>query len=663
MAKKAAQARVTVALADETVGRTLHQSAAAAGRTVEWSPVFCAGWDEVDGKRLYHHFHGGNCQCQPGPHWRAFLMVASGAIDELALVGGRGSGKSEDSFGLMIHGDIVSGHRPYIENKYYRGLVLRENAKDLDDWVSRAEDLYGKLGATCVKSPTIKFVFPSGAEILCDHLQDEAAYKKYWGRQFARILIEECPQIASEKSYERVRLSCRVKEGIGLRAMMIVIGNPDGPGLSWFTKRFIKLQKAYFSKSAGKRMFRPLKSDEWWKNPLSGQIRMFIHSTIYDNPYFLIGNADYLKQLEGIENESERRRLLHGDFDALIGQYFSEFRPHGPLPGEHPRANHVVPRDSIRIEPWWPRLMGMDIGFRHYCAVIKGALAPNGQIIIYDELVEAQVDNEDWGKKIAYWCQDELKALPSRTMPLFLSHDAFGNRGEGHTQAEQIESGIRQVLGDRSTLLLNLAQDDGAELEFFKALAEAQNSSRIVMRKPFGRKRVDGWDFMRILMKWKSVEARPASEIDHQYARDLLEREGMSALEKYMQQFDPKTDVALPRLQITNNCRFLIEALQALVYDTDGKNPRDVMDAGTMENDVGDAVRYLCSGYEKYVERLPKAVWIEQRIATARDRGTPAADMYQVYKFAQADFEEQNDPLRAFRFGVGSSRTQRVRVM
>ncbi len=625
------------------------------GYQVAWRPIYCAGFDVVDGQKVYHHFQGKKCGCPPGPHWFVLsIWPKSLEVDELCLPGGRGSGKSEDSFGLLIKGDSASGGRPYIENKHYRALVLRENAKDLEDWVSRAEEFFGKFGATCARSPSIKFKFPSGCEILCDHLQDESAYRKYWGQQFARILIEECPQIGSEKLYERVRLSCRVKEGLKLRAMMIVIGNPDGPGLGWFTKRFIRLRKPNGEM---------LKSREVWVNPKSGQRRMFVHSTIYDNPYFLVGDADYLRQLEGNENENEKRRLLHGDFDALVGQYFAEFRPNGPLPGESTRANHVVKRDSIRIEPWWPRLMGMDIGYRHYCAVVKGALAPNGQIIIYDEMVESEVDNEDWGKKIAYWCRDELKALPSRTIPLFLSHDAFGNRGDGHTQAEQIESGIRQVLGDRSTLLLDLAQDEGAELEFFKAIAQAQQASRIVMRKPFGRKRVDGWDFMRILMKWKSVEARPASEIDQRYARDLLDREGMEALSKYMEQFDPKTDVALPRLQITSNCQFIIEALQALVYDTDGKNPRDVLDAGTMENDVGDALRYLCSGYEKYAERLPKAVWIEQRIAAARERGVGDSDIYQLYKASQADYDEEHGHMGAFRYGVGSSRTQRVRIM
>jgi hypothetical protein len=663
VAKKASAARAGIVFADIKNIRYSPDAYGRNGYDLQWRPVFCSGYEIVDGQKVFHHFSGGEkCQCKPGPHMRAFKWVATARVDEMALPGGRGSGKSENSFGLMIAGDLASGGKAYIDNKFYRGLVLRENAKDLDNWISRADELYSKLGAKLTKSPTIKFVFPSGAEIMCDHLQNETAYRKYWGQEYARILIEECPQIASETLYKNVRKSCRVKEGVGLKAMMIVIGNPDGPGLAWFKNRFIKLQQP-FKDADGVVRYRPLKSDEIWVNPLSGETRVFVHSTIYDNPYFLVGKADYLKQLEGEPNEIEKRRLLHGDFDALIGQYFGEFRPNGKMPGEPDRANHVVKRDSIRIEPWWPRLMGMDIGFRHYCAVIKGALAPNGQIIIYDEMVEAGVDNEDWGKRIGQWCKEELRGLPSHTMPLFLSHDAFGNRGEGHTQAEQIESGIKSILGDRSALLLNLAQDEGAEAEFFRALADAQPQSRIVMRKPFGRKRVDGWDFMRILMKWKSVDARPMDEMDQEYARQLLEREGMDALQKYMEQFDPKTDVALPRMLITDNCRFVIDGLQALVYDTDGTNPRDVMDAGTVDNDVADAVRYLCSGYQKYVEKLPKAVWIEQRVAMARESARPGSDLYQVYREAKEQYDEYEEPFGAFRFGVGSSRTQRVRVM
>lgn len=655
MAKKASAPRAGIVFADSKNIRYSPEAYDRNGYDPQWRPVFCAGYEIVDGKRVYHHFEGGEkCKCEPGPHVRAFKWVYSAKVDELALPGGRGSGKSENSFGLMMTGDVVSGGKPYIDNPEYRGLVLRRNAKDLDDWVGRANDLYGKIGAKLVKSPTIKFTFPCGAEILCDHLQDESAYQKYWGQQFARILIEECPQIPSEETYKKLRMSCRVKKGIGMRAMMIVIGNPDGPGLAWFTKRFIRLRKENGDY---------IKSDEIWKNPKGGQTRVFVHSTIHDNPYLYYEGSEYLAQLESIDDEQQRRRYLHGDFDALIGQYFGEFRPHGPLPGEPDNARHVAPRESVHLEPWWPRLVAMDIGYKHWSAVLKAALTPKGQIVIYDELVESEVTAEEWGEQIALWCRSELAMLPNKTIPLVMSHEAFGQRGEGRSLAQLVEQGVRNVLGAGTAVLLNMAKADGGEDEFFGAIADSRGGPRIIIRQHFNRKRVPGWQFIRSLMRFRSRTARPISELDQVYARQLLETSGSEAMLKYLSEFESAPDVVIPKLQITDNCTHLIEAIQSLVYDTDGTNPEDVKKTETIEDDLGDAFNYLCSLYRVWEERLPRSVFMDRVRKDAIARGVPDDQMYRHMVNESLRFEEQDNAGKAFSYAMGSSRQRVVRYL
>ena len=136
MARKAGQPQLTIAVVDRGGGSIAPQY------NVNWKPVFCSGYEvDEEGVKKFHHLENKACKCKPGPHWRALKAVARGRVDELALVGGRGSGKSENSFAIMIAGDVYSKDTVYVANKFYRGLVLRENAKDLDDWVSRASEI------------------------------------------------------------------------------------------------------------------------------------------------------------------------------------------------------------------------------------------------------------------------------------------------------------------------------------------------------------------------------------------------------------------------------------------------------------------------------------------------------------------------------------------
>ena len=628
--------------------------------TTVWRVIYCSGYDiDEKGERQYHHFMNRRCSCEPGPHWQTYTLAHQ--ADEVALVGGRGSGKSETGMALLMGGDLEFGlnGEPYIFNKFYKALVLRRNSKDLHDWFTRARDYFGAFGFRAIESPTMKLVGPSGCEIICDHLADEGAYQKYQGHEYAIILIEECPQIQTQTLYENLRRSNRVKDGLKMKPRMIVLGNPDGPGLGWFIKRFIKLRHAPVKGDTQFPTGRPVKPGELWRNPVSGETRMYFHSTVYDNPYFLRGNARYVKQLEGIDDDNERRRWLLGDFTAMVGQYFPTYRPEGPLAGEEANARHVYPADQIKIEPWWPRIMGMDIGYRHHAAVYKAAVDPHGRLVVYDEMVEAEVDNEEWGMNVARWCQKELPHLPSRSIPLFLSHDAFGNRGEGRTQAEQIEAGIRRVLGSTGSLLLDLPVADDAERDFFRAAADRQQC-RILVSRPFSRKRVDGWSFIRILMKWKDSGAKDARTINPDHVRRLMESGDQEALTEYLRGLEDRSGEVLPKLVISDKCRVLKDALSTLVYDTDGKNPEDVKKTETIEDDAADAFRYLCVGYRKIAERLPRSVFMQQRISEAKEKGASSDDLWNMQPWFDEQYEEQaND--RAFSFGLGSSRSRQVR--
>jgi hypothetical protein len=129
--------------------------------------------------------------------------------------------------------------RPAIDGRQgterYQGLLLRKNATDLKNYLSRASRFYYALGA---RKSGSTFTFPLGGKIDHDHLNNKDAYMKYQGNEYHRIGIEELTQIPEESLYIMLIGSCRSTVN-GLRPQVMINCNPGGPGHGWVKKRFI----------------------------------------------------------------------------------------------------------------------------------------------------------------------------------------------------------------------------------------------------------------------------------------------------------------------------------------------------------------------------------------------------------------------------------------
>src|ERR1051326_1272102 len=178
-----------------------------AAKQLKWAPIYCAGYDlDAEGKKHYHHLENITCHCFPGPQFRALLNPTFEKAFEMALTGGRGSAKSELTFGFCARGNLVAtGDKKtdisYLNNKNYSFLVLRKNAKDLKSYKRRAAHFFGLLNGTMTEDGV---QFPSGAWGIFDHLADADAWEKYQGQEFTRIVIEEANQIPDRSEERRV---------------------------------------------------------------------------------------------------------------------------------------------------------------------------------------------------------------------------------------------------------------------------------------------------------------------------------------------------------------------------------------------------------------------------------------------------------------------------
>ena len=264
------------------------------------------------------------CEWRPQPKQELFL---SSPARELLFGGARGGGKTDAG--------IIWVAKPAILQKYkrFRGLVLRETANSLADWMDRAQEIYRKTGAKLIKSPWPHFVWPWGAKIFMGHLRDYRSISNYLGREFQRILIEELTTIEDVNLYLKLLGSLRstVKN---LDARIASTTNPGGPGHYWVKKRFVD----------------PAPPDTLFREAGSPLVRQFIPSLVTDNQILCDIDPAYVHYLDSLP-EKLRRAWRDGDWSILEGSYFTEFA----------RSTHVV--SPFKIPDSWARYRAIDWGY------------------------------------------------------------------------------------------------------------------------------------------------------------------------------------------------------------------------------------------------------------------------------------------------------------
>lgn len=272
---------------------------------------------------------------------------------EILFGGARGGGKTDAG--------IIWVGLPAMHGKHrkFRGLVLRETAESLADWIDRAREIYEKTGARLVMTPTPRFIWPWGAKIFTGHLKDARSIRKYLGREFQRVLIEELTSIGDKDLYDKLLGSCRstIK---GVEARIASTTNPGGPGHYWVKKRFVD----------------PAPPGTIFRERGKTLTRQFIPSLVTDNPSLCDNDPAYVEYLDSLP-EKLRKAWKDGDWSVLEGTFFTEFA----------RSTHVI--RPFEIPPSWARYCAIDWGFwPDPCVCLWFAISPDKytkRVVLYRE--------------------------------------------------------------------------------------------------------------------------------------------------------------------------------------------------------------------------------------------------------------------------------------
>ncbi|MGD9600059.1 MAG: hypothetical protein AB7P94_17425 [Steroidobacteraceae bacterium] len=351
------------------------------------------------------------------PHAGPQELALRKRVFELLYGGARGGGKTEA--GIVWIAKTV-------DNPRFRGLVIRNNADDLKDWIDRARYMYSGLGAEFVGNPT-EIKFPSGAKIRTGHLKDDNAYGKYLGHEYQRMLVEELTQIASEERYVRLISSCRSTVD-KLDARVFATTNPGGPGHGWVKKRFVD----------------PAPPNSKFIDHATDRSRIFIPAKVEDNPTLMRKDPGYVKFLNGLPEEL-RKAWRDGSWDVFIGMFFPEFD----------RDYHIYNPSQIEISDKWQKFRSIDWGYHAPMACYWHAIGPDNHIYTYREYYEIGKTDTQAAKEIA-----ELSAGESyiysvgdpQSFPVKIEKMKFGKVEAVPRYEVWADCGVHLTMGDSSRI-------------------------------------------------------------------------------------------------------------------------------------------------------------------------------------------------------------------
>lgn len=240
------------------------------------------------------------------------------------------------------------------------------------------------------------------------------------------IFIDEATELAEfgwRYLQSRIRITAARKR-LGSWPHMILCTNPGGKGHAWFKENFVE------ATNHGEKQ-----AEIKFRDPLSGValtgpdgqpiVRKvgFVPAYVWDNPHM---PEEYRLNLLSL-TEVEMRQLLYGDWDVFAGQFFTDWR----------RPMHVV--RPFNIPPEWPRVRGLDYGYRNPYCCLWGAVDWDSNLYVYRETYKPGLTAAQQAREVVSLSKmlDGDAVVPEKFLWSIADPAVFRKEGSGQTVAEQ----------------------------------------------------------------------------------------------------------------------------------------------------------------------------------------------------------------------------------
>lgn len=290
---------------------------------------------------------------QPGPQAEAITATWCG---EVFFGGARGGGKSD-----FLIGDFLQDVERYAAN--WQGVLFRRTYPELQEIINRTHRIFPASGATW-KEQAKEWRWPNKACLRMRYIERPNDASRYQGHQYTWIGWDELTQHPSREAYDMLKACLRWSDAEVKTKRIRASGNPGGAGHGWVREYFIDAHPSGFVP---------------FDDPKTKMSRMYIPSRVWDNRILLTQDPGYLDRLQGVGSDALVRAWLDGDWNAIAGAYFTEFRD------IHIRAPFEIPAH-------WTRFRAFDWGSARpfacgWFAVSDGTIPgiPKGALVLYRE--------------------------------------------------------------------------------------------------------------------------------------------------------------------------------------------------------------------------------------------------------------------------------------
>jgi hypothetical protein len=337
-------------------------------------------------------------------------------------------------------------------------------------------------------------------------------------------------------------------------------GMPGGIGHTFVKNRFIEPYR--------KNKVNPYDHNNTLIIGKGGNKRIYIHSTLADNPHI---SKSYSQSLEALP-EAEKKAKKAGDWDAYLGLVFEEFRDK-PYDDEPENAQHVI--EPFEIPAYWPRLVIGDWGFAAMTYISYWAISPKKRVYLYREQAFKKTKIEEWAPFVKYYVDKEHPKV------IKFCKSAGQDRGQEHTIQQQISDALGEPI-------------------------ELSNNSPGT--------RIAGKALVHEYLRWKEKKVNPEElpEYNETWSQWLLRNRGLKAYKEYLAMYEPQEiEDNIPKLQIfkcsgedhTEHefcCPLMIAAIKACNY-AKPKNNKVAEDVAEWDgDDPYDTLRYALDSAESY---------------------------------------------------------------
>lgn len=238
-----------------------------------------------------------------------------------------------------------------------------------------------------------QFLFPNGATLKLRHIERTEDADDYQGHQYAWIGWDELTHWATDEAYKKLFACCRWTSAPISAKRIRATANPGGPGHHWVKQRFIDPAPGGFVVI---------------EDPATGHTRMFIPARVHDNKILLDKDPNYINMLKGIGSPELVRAWLDGDWNVVVGAYFTEFG-----------VKHIC--RPFNIPSHWLKFRAFDWGSARpfgclWIAVADGVhypRIPKGSLVVYRELYGGE-NNVGW-KWTAEQVAEAINRLEAQT--------------------------------------------------------------------------------------------------------------------------------------------------------------------------------------------------------------------------------------------------------